>query len=137
MEKCLKNFEVKVKEAKERLMKGVEELENGVDAAMYQFLIKGNEKEGEARTERFVRRMKAAALKSSFDLKEAKKEMFQKIRELERERRRREDEMELTIAAEEVELQVAREKSSMEDEEVQTEGCSDDVNPLERNDLSV
>ncbi len=125
MDKCLKKFEVKVEEAWERITKGVQELEHEKDGPMFQFIVKGNRKEGEARAERAVRRTKALVSKTIFDSKKAKTIMFIKIGELERERQKREDELELTIAAEEVELQMSWGKKNMEDEEVQKNGRID------------
>ncbi len=94
MEKCLKDFEVKVQDTEERTTKGVEEFEHEIDEAIFEFIMKGNLKEGEARAEQAVRRTKAAVCKAIFDIKEGRKIMCKKIWKLERERRKREDELE-------------------------------------------
>ncbi len=120
MEKCMNDFDTKMSEAGGRLENGVEELEHEIDGAMYQFVVKRNNKEGTKRTERAVRRMKAVAKKCTFEINEAKKLMCSKVREYEREGQRRENELKLSLAADEVELEEARKKRKMDDEEVQT-----------------
>ncbi len=75
-------------------------------------------------------------MKWTFKLNETKKLMCSKNREVEKEGKRREDELELSLAADEVELEEARKKKRMDDEEVQTDFVNKQVNDPE-NDLSI
>ncbi len=119
MDKCIKDFEGRMKEAVEHIEGGIEEFEEEMDGALYQFMVKGNGAFGKHRTERAIRRLRKMYEKWTKDIKIGKKKMLERMNSIERERKmkiQQEEDQKLGIAIGGEKAETEQKRKPMTDE---------------------